>query len=425
MEKFEASSWSSTIGQLAYDNGDSRLIIVSSGNTDPGDYTQICESYPDHNLAAKLQDPSQSLNALTVGAFTKKTLIPPGPTHKNYEIVAGEGNISPHTTSGFLKKPIKPEIVLEGGNMAFDGTMPISDEATFTLTSLNNDFTSDYFRRTWGTSSATASASQLSALIWNEYPDLRAETIKGLIVHSTSYTDAMMKSFPRREDRLSICGYGVPDLDLALNSMDDNATIVIEDSIQNGQNYRDANNRKKVRRFAKFFKLPVPEDQLLNLEGDPNVELRITLSYNMEPSHYRRKTYNGLDLKWDIQGPQENVMEFKTRINKILRDEGNEHRDDGKFRGWEISSQARSRGTVQADRWIGPASYLAGDKYVSIMPNLGWWDRRRDFVEKSLNFTLIVSVKVPGEPIYEVIKTSIESEVEIENNTVDIEIETE
>ncbi len=422
VENFESTSWSQMLDQVTYNSGNGRLFLVSAGNSEPEYYSQICASFPDHNLTTKIQDPAQALNALTVGAYTTKTMLPPTVDYENYEIVSGENGISPHSTSGFIGKPIKPEVVLEGCNMAFDGTMPLHDVATFTLTSLNHNFTTDPFTRAWGTSSATALLSQFSAKLWNRYPDLRPETIRGLIVHSATWTGRMLEDFPSKQDRISICGYGVPELGSAMDSLTDRATIVIEDNMPNGEEYKDTNNKKKVRRFAKYFKLPVPETELLALEGDPEVELRVTLSYFTEPNNHRRKNYNGLDLKWDIQGPQENPDEFKTRINKILRDEGKTHRNDGKFEGWEIGPQIRNRGTVQGDRWMGPASYLAGDKFVAVTPTLGWWDRRKDFVEKEINFSLIISVKVSGVDIYETIKNSIEAEVDSGDVEVEIEI---
>lgn len=419
LKSYQASSWSYMVDQLAYNDGaKGRLIIISAGNTDPSNYQQICKSFPHFNLALKIQDPSQALNSLTVGAVTFKTLLPPGDEYSSYEMVAPHGQISPHSSSGFTGRAIKPEIVLEGGNMAFDGVLPVHNEATFMMTSLKNTFVNDYFTGACGTSASTGLASQISAKIWNKYPNLRAETVKALIVHSASWTEKMWETFEKREERLMVCGYGVPDLDFAINSMSDKATIVIEDTIKNGELYREK-GVKKVRRFVKFFKLPVPESELFNLNENYEVELRVTLSYFIEPNHYRRKSYNGLDLRWDIQGPQESENEFKTRINKIRRDNGEEFRQNGMFQDWEIGPQARSRGTVQADRWTGSASYLAGDKFIAVMPTLGWWDRRRDFKEKELNFSLVISVKFPDTEIYETIKTSIESEVEI-SESVDL-----
>ncbi len=66
-EPGRSTSWSDSIDRLAYNSGTGRLITVSIGNAD---YTNISvlDNYPHENLSARVDDPAQAANALTVGA---------------------------------------------------------------------------------------------------------------------------------------------------------------------------------------------------------------------------------------------------------------------------------------------------------------------------------------------------------------------
>lgn len=60
------SSWSAALDELAsgYIDGQQKLIIVSAGNVHDWD------NYPDTNIVSSVENPAQSWNALTVGAYT-------------------------------------------------------------------------------------------------------------------------------------------------------------------------------------------------------------------------------------------------------------------------------------------------------------------------------------------------------------------
>lgn len=83
---------------------------------------------------------------------------------------------------------------LEGGNLAISGTL--TDAAVPTLSALTTSH-----RHTHGspvglmsmTSEASARAAHLAARIWTLEPKLRPETVRGLIVHSASWSKAMLE----------------------------------------------------------------------------------------------------------------------------------------------------------------------------------------------------------------------------------------
>ena len=115
------SAWSAAIDALAADvdgyGANPRLLVVSGGNIDdPNAWSQ----YPDSNDSDGVHDPAQAWNALTVGACTDLARITE-PDAVGYSPVTPEGGLSPFSTTTLIWErhwPLKPDIVLEGGNAA-------------------------------------------------------------------------------------------------------------------------------------------------------------------------------------------------------------------------------------------------------------------------------------------------------------------
>jgi hypothetical protein len=193
-----------------------------------------------------------------------------------------------------------------------------------------------------------------------------------------------------------------------------NAVRVVEPKKQSATGAGSNATEIKFKRLVKLFRFPVPEDVLL-ADPDRIVELRVTLSYFPEPNTFRRQVSHGLDLTWDMQGPAETEAAFISRVNKLARGErtGAGAKKKTKTFDWDLRTTRRSRGTVQSDRWEGPASYLAGPKMLALVPVLGWWERRPALREMSMPFSLIVTVRADGLDIYNTIRAAVESEIEV------------
>jgi len=421
--------WSQSVDQLAFCDGFGRLMIVSAGNARDSQWLALAEQHPQLQLSEKLHQPAQASNALTVGAFTARVELPSGKDYAQHRIVATKrGGISPYTSTGLVGNEwsIKPDVVIEGGNLAISGTLPDASVPTLSALTTSHRFMHGQPVGLMSmTSEASARAAYLAARIWTLEPNLRSETVRGLIVHSASWSKVMIEDFPGMNDLLQACGYGLPNERLASECAQGVATVVVEDSMPNAvieeEPKKTAPKRPdtktttpKVRRRVRFYRLPVPESLLT--ETNPEVELRVTLSYFAEPSRFGRRTYHGLDLHWDMQGPHESESAFLERINALKRPKG----PDGKrlkrssttksFK-WDIGINSRSRGTVQSDRWRGRMSDLIGDKLIAIVPVLGWWDQRKPLRQQKMNFSLIVTVLGPG--VYAAIKPRVEAEAAI------------
>jgi len=407
--------WSHAVDRLAHNGGAGRLFFVCAGNADSAN-VRVLDGYPTMNLEQKIWDPAQAVNAITVGAYTERITIAPAAHYDAYAPVAPAQGISPHTSAGLIRDgdAIKPDVVFEGGNVGFDGRLP--DPTIPSLTGLTTGHRHTQGRPLsilWATSEATARAARFGAQLKRMAPDLRPETIRGLVVHSASWTERMTQQFPNLDERLAICGFGVPDLELATTCVQQRATVIVEDAMPNAVSSVDPKTKKpKLSRVLKAFRMPLPEDILL-AAGDEKVELRVTLSYFAEPNTFKRHLQRGLDLRWDMQGLQEDEQQFLQRINRLARGKG-KREDKTKPLPWDLGVRRRSRGTVQPDRWHGPASLLAGKKLIAVYPALGWWDRRDELRTASMPFSLIVTVRGPTVELYESIATELEAVIPIE-----------
>jgi Subtilase family len=416
--------WSHAVDQLAFRDGHGRLVVVSAGNARYGQWMALAEQHPQLQLSEKIHQPAQATNALTAGAFTARVELPDSRDYAEARVVAAApGGISPFTSTGLVGNewPIKPDVVLEGGNLAIAGPLPDSGVPTLSaLTTSHRHTLGQPLGQMAMTSEASARAANLAARIWSLEPRLRPETVRGLIVHAASWTRTMLEQFGGLNDRLLACGYGVPNERLASECAQGVATIVVEDKMPNAVIEEEPKKtapkkpttkatEPRVRRKVKLYRLPIPESLLS--DSDPDVELRVTLSYFAEPNKFGRSTFHGLDLKWDMQGPQESADEFLQRINVLKRPKGPDGKplkvETKKSFAWDIGIQLRSRGTVQSDRWRGKMSALAGDKLIAIVPVLGWWDQRRALKTLEMPFSLVVTVIGPG--VYDAIKPMVEA----------------
>lgn len=405
VDRGRPSSWSGNIDKLAYENG-KRLIIVSAGNIiDETDWN----AYPHSNLTKSVQNPAQAWNALTIGAFTEKVLLS-DPAFSGYAPLAPHGGLSPFSSTSFAweknKWPIKPDVVFEGGNIlkAPDGQLTDRHE-DYALLSTSKNVLTRQFDIINATSAASAQASWMAAKIMKRYPNAWPETIRGLMVHSAAWTDQMLSQFNINlsskadiKQLIRICGYGIPNLQQSLFTTESSLTFVAQENIQPFTK-RDS---RYVTNDMHFFRLPWPREELLAM-GDTPVELRITLSYFIEPGageigwkdKYRYQSYG---LRFDLNNITETEATFKSRINAAAREEDEDfHSESGSDR-WLIGSRGRSLGSIHSDIWKDSAANIASCNLLGIYPVLGWWRQRTNLRkwDSVTRYSLIVSLKTPA-----------------------------
>lgn len=409
------TSWSSAVDALcAGTDGPRHLFFVCAGNIQ----TNAGLNYRDRNETESVLDPGQAWNALTVGAFTTRASIDES-SYAGWSPVARQGDLSPTSTTSCTwddQWPIKPDIVMEGGNMALS---PGGSEADFpdslSVLSTHHDVNVGHFRATGDTSAATAAAARVGALISAEYPTLWPETVRALMVDSAEWTPVMraeIASLSRKDHVANLIrcfGFGVPDLERARWSAGNALTLVMEDELQ--PFIRDKSNEMHL------HKLPWPRDALASL-GEVEVELRVTLSYFVEPNPARRgwhtkHRYGSHGLRFASQRPAESVAAFRKRVNKAAQDDGvapASARDD-----WLLGKDQRSKGSLHHDRWTGTAADLATREHIAVYPTIGWWRERLSLgrSESQARYALIVSVRTPttSVDIYEPVATLVRAPV--------------
>lgn len=413
-DRGKPSSWSATVDALASGAEDeqSRLVILSAGNTDPAERHQ----YPKSSLTDEVHDPGQAWNALTVGGYTEKVWLDTT-RYPGWLPIAPAGDLSPSscTSMEWVKSwPIKPDIVMEAGNMAIspvDGTADFIDDA-LQLLSTGHQFAMDKQLVSFGeTSAAAALASRLAAMVQGQYPDYWPETVRALIVHSAHWTSAMQARFlpKRKQDRrqdhyrqlLRYCGYGVPSTDDLFWSAQSVLTLIAQDGLQ--PFFKDGGQIKT--RDINMHSLPWPTEALLALPEQTQVEMKVTLSYFIEPNPGERGwankyRYASHGLRFDVRRPLENLDAFQQRVNQQARDEESRpNRRTVKESGlWVLGENLRKLGSIHSDTWQGSAAELAERGYIAVYPVLGWWKERANLQRwaKRARYTLIVTIKTPG-----------------------------
>lgn len=402
------TSWSGAIDEIVAgvnvfraDNEDKRLMLISAGNVELSEFRDI--KYPNVNINSYVQNPGQSWNALTVGAYNSKIQID-DTFFLGCHPVADVGELSPYSSTSVLwdnKWPIKLEILMDGGNIVYKDNF-YSNCDDLSLLTTNHKLSKNLFSTIWATSAATAQASKLSAEIYSKYPNAWPETIRALMVHSARWTDKMKQQFlpaesPKKSDirvLLRTCGYGIPNLERAVSCKNNYVNMIIEEELQPFDF-----DKRVVTNELHIHKLPWPKEVLEALD-DEEVELRVTLSYYIEPSpgHIGWKdkyTYQSCGLRFELKNSMESLDDFKKRVNRIARDEDpNWHNVLGKPTSWYLGAKNRNVGSIHSDFMCVPAVDLSNANDIAVYPIGGWWKNRKRlnrYYDK-IRYSLIVSL---------------------------------
>lgn len=409
------TSWSGAVDQLASslddEKGRQRLLILAAGNNDRGASGEVAwRDHPDHLATSPIHDPGQAWNAVTVGACTDRWQIEEEDL-SDWTPISEPGDLAPMTSTSLTWQhswPIKPDIVMEGGNAAIDATGQIDKPDSLGLLTTYYRYTERSFTITGDTSAASAQAARIASFIQARYPDYWPETVRGLLVHSARWSQAMLKRFgpfrgkvPVRELMRS-CGYGTPTLDRTLWSASHRLTMIVQSELQP---YTKMKNGKRLSapqiNEMQYHALPWPREELESL-GEMDIQLRVTLSYFIEPSPGERGwdsryRYASHGLRFDIKGAQETESNFEKRLNQVAREEEEEKPEGADQTGWFLGPKLRNRGSILSDIWTGTAADLATRKHIAVFPVGGWWNERHHLGRwnRKARYSLIVSIEAP------------------------------
>ena len=246
------------------------------------------------------------------------------PTYAGWQPIAPVGDLSPtsRTSVTWEKKwPIKPDVVLEGGNWAaLDDQCDCPDDLGLLTT--YRDPTTRHFDIFRDTSAATAMAGNLAGRILAAAPDRWPETIRTLIVHSAEWTPAMRQQFESATSEqqkrvvLQKYGYGVPSYERAIFSTLNDLTLVEEDELQ--PLWKDNKDGAIKSGYMNLHQFPWPLTELEQL-AETEVELRVTLSYYVEPNPGERGWLVGTaTLRTAFDSPSRNRWSPRTLFASAL-----------------------------------------------------------------------------------------------------------
>lgn len=419
-DKGRPSAWSAALDKIAFgsssDSMATKLFIVSGGNVD----IKHSNDYPLSNLEKSVENPGQAYNAITVGTYTEKDRMRNNTA--NYRPLAELGGMGPtNSTSMDWEKqwPIKPEIVMEGGNIAYNDEGYIDRNDDLRLVSTDKRIRTHLFS-TFGDSSAAAPlAAKLAAELMTAYPKFWPETIRGLIIHSAEWTDAMKigKDISVKRDvtdLLRTVGYGVPNEKRAFECANNSLTLIAERTIQPYTKLRTGD--PKTHKYH-LFELPWPRDVLSGILFDKDITITVTLSYFIEPNpgsktYASKYNYQSHELDFMVIKPEETIDVFKRRVSSA----GEGERVSRKGEEWVLKS-TRSRGSIKKDFYTMTGADMAERNVIAIYPKNGWYRIRKALnkFNEEVRYSLIISLDTPETDvdIYTPVLTQIATPIEL------------
>ena len=404
------SAWSAEVDNLSFGAGEAdsekRLFLISGGNIQVSNLRGM-GSYAECNTMHSVQSPAEAWNALTIGAYASDNVRVSERGFEGWHAAGVPGSLSPHSRTSVLwdsSWPVKPEICLDGGNVATDDFGNYMDANDLGLLTTSRDIPSRYFDVIYATSAATGAAFWMAAELMRVNPSLWPETVRALLVHSARWTDQMKKDLlldgdatkAGRRKLLRSCGWGVPSLDRALESLDNRVNLIIQREI------KPFTEEGKLNEMH-LYELPWPQEELLKL-ADNQAELRVTLSYFVEPNPSARGRstkfqYQSFGLRFQVNGSAQTAGDLLMSVNKKARD--NAGGDNGGNSGsgdWYLGQKTRDVGSIHSDFKVMSAASLANAHHIAIYPVGGWWSHRLALGKAgcTVRYALVVSIETPG-----------------------------
>ncbi|ACI93531.1 Y4BN [Afipia carboxidovorans OM5] len=426
------STWSGALDQVAAGSmpGDpangvpasqrpKRLVLTATGNISGGMMVDVVQSQP-------LEDPAQSWNALTIGGFTRKEQ-PPAPPPA-FEPVVPANHRSPFSRGSQLLPddltPIKPEVLFEAGNMLSDASGFCGWGPSVSLLAPGSDVVAEPLVPFWATSAAVGMAGNFMGRLQAALPTRWAETHRALAVDSAQWPQPIRKkligrgaswksgSKATKQQILREVGFGVPEIERAILSANNDVTLIAEAEIQPFA--LGADGRTGVFNEMHFYDLPWPRTVLERIENE-SVMMKVTLSYFIEPNltgkaATRPDTYRSFGLRFAMKNRTETDARFRSRISASQAKDGTE--PEGEKSYWLLGPKAIQAGSLHCDLWRGPAIELASHDAIAVYPVGGWWKShvgQRRVTDKA-RYSLLISISAPGQAVdlYSEIATLVE-----------------
>jgi Subtilase family len=403
------SAWAATIDYLTWQND--ILFIVAAGNIrvhrvaglSPTrgtlvEYHQAGIPYPDYLLeaSARIGNPAQSFQALTVGSIAPSTY-----SQNSKRSIAEANHPSAFSCTGYgIWNSIKPDVVEYGGDFAIDSdTEPnfstpaeICPELVRTTKGGAPAVASDSI----GTSFAAPKVAHIAAALEATFPQASCLLYRALIVQSARLPEWTDDPAVNLSDAIRMMGYGLPNLARAIGNANDRITLITQE-----EKFIQA-------RQAHIYQVGIPPE-LQSPADDFDIRVEITLSYKAEPRRTRRskRKYLSTWLHWECSHKGELPDIFLRRVLKNHETSDSDSDNDGllswtlgqqKNHGNKVKDTSRSIGTIQKD-WTTIKSFNLREKFcIAVVAHQGW----NNDPTAQIPYALTVSFEVIGAaiPIY-------------------------
>lgn len=446
------SSWAAEIDQLC--NERDVLIVQSAGNlplhgTAPflgiSDHLTAGRDYPGYlaSNAARIANPGQSLQALTVGSIAYDA-VEQGAWRSFATQPAGPSAFS--RTGPGIWNVIKPEVVEYGGDAARTNNSPPDIQVGGVIPAACPNLVRSTLhgpgpavdRDTVGTSYATPKVARIAAQVQRVLPAEPALLYRALVVQSAQWPawaeDILSRlrnppinmSLAEKQDLLTASssafrclGFGLPDEVRATTNTDHRTTLITsgEIGIHAGE--------------CHVYQVPIPAE--LRQQADEfDIRIDVTLSYVAQPRRTRRnlRRYLSTWVDWKASKLGEGLHDFRVRA---MKDASNgdaplpgttlpwvlhEKPQDGLIRDFK-----RNSGTVQKDWAVVRSNSLPDHFCIAVVGHQGW----SHDPDSTARYALAVSFEILGGEIaiYEPLRVAI-AELQAQAETeIDTEVEVE
>jgi len=379
------SAWAATLDNLAHERN--VVIVVSAGNYDIAleperTAGEFFHAYPGYLLdaEARVADPATAANVLTIGS-----LAPDGaPAWQGMylhdrdlapRLIALADQPSPFTRSGpGARGSTKPDLVDYGGSYTYDGRHGriLRDKGLSTI-SLNRDYTDGLFSFDHGTSFAAPRVAHLAARVLADYPDASADLVRALLVHSATVPPRTESLALSAMERRHLCGFGKPDPDRTLQSLDNWVVLMADEVIPLD--------------YIHIYEIPVPE---LFRDVSGRRRITVTLAYD-PPVRHQRALYFGNTITFHL------VRDLTIdEIARTFQQETGERLLEKYKCNLEPGTVERRTGTVQRATWtIARDNSLAHEPFHLVLTDTRGWQTSQEDLQR---YAVVVGLE-HAEPI--------------------------
>ena len=393
------------------------LFVVAAGNlylnstipTNLGiiEHIQAGRNYPTYlnEVESKVANPGVSYFSITVGSIAKEDF-----ENTDYKALAGRNNISPFSRTGLgMWGCIKPDVVEFGGDLVKNklSIQLITNEVTSPeLVNSTLYHASAVGKDAFGTSFSTPKVSYIASRLQTEHPNETAQMYRALIIQSARLPDRCFYN-PNLND-IRYYGYGVPDIDRALNNSQLRITFIQDGEI----------GPKK----ADIYHLKIP-DELKGEGREFRILVEVTLTFTAKTRLTRKGSHSYLSnwLEWQSSKYNESFNSFRNRTIEYL-ETAEEVEVGGIEQGvdsikwvirenprWSANGINRNNSTAQKSWTIIEPQQFAEEFSIAVIGHMGW-DRN---LESKTKYALCVSFEILDSEA-NIYKLMAEAQVQIE-----------